>query len=215
MCKRILIAILAGILSANICFAETILSPQSIEDEVIQVEKPAEAYTLMNRIRKDRNTIYNVLNLTPDQICKTREIEQQRFEEITPLVDELLIIRKQIRELSRSGTSKREINSLCRQSDKIEKQIRKICKKYDKCFEELLNKEQKNKYKMVQKLRFDDLEKMKKIDKHGRKPSDLRPFGYGISQPQYLENLNEQRSFKNKIRTLFTKDCSDADGELN
>ena len=64
---------------------------------------------------------------------------------------------------------------------------------------------------MVQKLRFDDLEKMKKIDKYGRKPSDLRPFGYGISQPAYLEDLNEQRSFKNKIKKVFKKDCKDTD----
>ena len=31
---------------------------------------------MLNGIRKDRNTIYNVLNLTPSQICKTREIEK-------------------------------------------------------------------------------------------------------------------------------------------
>lgn len=211
MCKKLILAIFICVLASSVSYSETILSPQSIEDEVIQVEKPAEAYTLMNRIRKDRNTIYNVLNLTPSQICKTREIEQQRFEEITPLVDELLFVRKQIREGTSSGASKKEINALCRQSDKIEKQIRKICNKYDKCFERLLNSEQKSKYKMVQKLRFDDLEKMKKIDKYGRKPSDLRPFGYGISQPAYLEDLNEQRSFKNKIKKVFKKDCKDTD----
>ena len=30
---------------------------------------------------------------------------------------------------------------------------------------------------------------IKKIDKYGKKQSDLRPFGYGISQPAYLENF--------------------------
>ena len=206
MSKKIFFVILLSFLSTGICFSETILSPRTIEDEVIHVEKPVQAYTLMDRIRKDRNTIYNVLNLTPAQICKTREIETARFEEISPLVDELLLVRKQIRDLCTAGSSRREINSLERKYSKIEKKIKKICDKYDKCFEKLLNREQKNKYKMVQKLRFEDLENFKKIDKYGKKQSDLRPFGYGISQPAYLENLSEQRSFKNRCKKFFTKE---------
>ena len=63
MCKKLILAIFICVLASSVSYSETILSPQSIEDEVIQVEKPAEAYTLMNRIRKDRNTIYNVLTL--------------------------------------------------------------------------------------------------------------------------------------------------------
>ena len=50
------------------------------------------------------------------------------------------------------------------------------------------------------------LKKIKKIDQHGRKQSDLRPFGCKISQPAYMEEIKEENSFKNKCKRLFTKD---------
>ena len=189
MIKKVFISVILVFAGINICQAEMIMPSQSIENEVLEVERPSQAYNMMSRIKKDRNTIYNVLNLTPDQICKMTEIEQERYKEIIPVVECLMQKKSEIKQLK----------------DKLESKIKKIGNKYDKQFEKILNKEQKSKYKMIQKLRYEDLKKLKKIDKYGRKESDLRPFGCKISQPAYLEQLNEQRSFKNKCRSFFKK----------
>lgn len=205
MIKKVFISVILVFAGINICQAEMIMPSQSIENEVLEVERPSQAYNMMSRIKKDRNTIYNVLNLTPDQICKMTEIEQERYKEIVPVVECLMQKKSEIKQLKEEGASKSKISAAEREADKLESKVKKIGNKYDKQFEKILNKEQKSKYKMIQKLRYEDLKKLKKIDKYGRKESDLRPFGCKISQPAYLEQLNEQRSFKNKCRSFFKK----------
>ena len=205
MIKKVFISVILVFAGINICQAEMIMPSQSIENEVLEVERPSQAYNMMSRIKKDRNTIYNVLNLTPDQICKMTEIEQERYKEIIPVVECLMQKKSEIKQLKEEGASKSKISAAEREADKLESKVKKIGNKYDKQFEKILNKEQKSKYKMIQKLRYEDLKKLKKIDKYGRKESDLRPFGCKISQPAYLEQLNEQRSFKNKCRSFFKK----------
>ncbi len=204
--KKVLSAIVFILLIQNIVSAEMIMPSQSIENEVLEVERPSQAYNMMFRIKKDRNTIYNVLNLTPSQINKMTEIEHERYKEIVPVVECLMQTKGEIKKLKEQGASKSQIAAACREMEKQEKQIRKISGKYDKQFEKILNHEQKNKYDMIQKLRYEDLKKLKKIDQYGRKDSDLRPFGCKISQPAYMEELEEQRSFKNKCKNLFKKD---------
>lgn len=205
MIKKVFISVILVFAGINICQAEMIMPSQSIENEVLEVERPSQAYNMMSRIKKDRNTIYNVLNLTPEQICKMTEIEQERYKEIVPVVECLMQKKSEIKQLKEEGASKSKISAAEREADKLESKVKKIGNKYDKQFEKILNKEQKSKYKMIQKLRYEDLKKLKKIDKYGRKESDLRTFGCKISQPAYLEQLNEQRSFKNKCRSFFKK----------
>ena len=205
MIKKVFISVILVFAGINICQAEMIMPSQSIENEVLEVELPSQAYNMMSRIKKDRNTIYNVLNLTPDQICKMTEIEQERYKEIVPVVECLMQKKSEIKQLKEEGASKSKISAAEREADKLESKVKKIGNKYDKQFEKILNKEQKSKYKMIQKLRYEDLKKLKKIDKYGRKESDLRPFGCKISQPAYLEQLNKERSFKNKCRSFFKK----------
>lgn len=205
MIKKVLLSMILVFAGINICTAEMIMPSQSIENEVLEVERPSQAYNMMSRIKKDRNTIYNVLNLTPDQICKMTEIEQERYKEIVPVVECLMQKKSEIKQLKEEGASKSKISAAEREADKLESKVKKIGNKYDKQFEKILNKEQKSKYKMIQKLRYEDLKKLKKIDKYGRKESDLRPFGCKISQPAYLEQLNKERSFKNKCRSFFKK----------
>lgn len=205
MIKKVFISVILVFAGINICQAEMIMPSQSIENEVLEVERPSQAYNMMSRIKKDRNTIYNVLNLTPEQICKMTEIEQERYKEIVPVVECLMQKKSEIKQLKEEGASKSKISAAEREADKLESKVKKIGNKYDKQFEKILNKEQKSKYKMIQKLRYEDLKKLKKIDKYGRKESDLRPFGCKISQPAYLEQLNKERSFKNKCRSFFKK----------
>ena len=108
MLKKVLPLCLVAMISSNICFAEMIMPARSIENEVIQVDKPNQAYTMLNQVRKDRNTIYNVLNLTPAQIKQTRIIEKERYNEMTPIVDEFMDYKAQLRKLQANNGSRKE-----------------------------------------------------------------------------------------------------------
>lgn len=204
--KNIVLIISLILFVSNISYAEMILPSKSIENEVVEMERPSQAYNMMFRIKKDRNTIYNVLNLTPSQIDRMTEIEQDRYKEIVPVVEELMQTKSDIKQLKENNCPKAQINAKYKELNKLEKQIKKISSKYDKQFEKILNREQRSKYDMIQKLRYEDLNKIKKIDKYGKRQSDLRPFGCKISQPAYMEELKEQRSFKNRCKRLLNKD---------
>ena len=206
MLKKVLPLCVIAIMTSNVCSAEMIMPARSIENEIIQVEKPNQAYSMLNQIRKDRNTIYNVLNLTPTQIKKTREIEKERYEEMTPIVDEFMGYKAQLRKLQANNGSKKEMNAIKKEMNRLTRQVKKVCDAYDEDFEKLLNKEQKNKYKMVQKLRFEDMKHLKRARRYSTHKSDLRPFGENITQNAYLEDIREERSLKNKIKELFKKD---------
>lgn len=205
MLKKVLPLCLVAMISSNICFAEMIMPARSIENEVIQVDKPNQAYTMLNQVRKDRNTIYNVLNLTPAQIKQTRIIEKERYNEMTPIVDEFMDYKAQLRKLQANNGSRKEMNAVKREMNRLTREVKKVCDAYDKDFEKLLNREQKNKYKMVQKLRFEDMKHLKRARRYSTHKSDLRPFGEDISQNAYLEEIKEERSLKTKFKNLFNK----------
>lgn len=205
MLKKVLPLCLVAMISSNICFAEMIMPARSIENEVIQVDKPNQAYTMLNQVRKDRNTIYNVLNLTPAQIKQTRIIEKERYNEMTPIVDEFMDYKAQLRKLQANNGSRKEMNAVKREMNRLTREVKKVCDAYDKDFEKLLNREQKNKYKMVQKLRFEDMKHLKRARRYSTHKSDLRPFGEDISQNAYLEEVKEERSLKTKFKNLFNK----------
>lgn len=199
MYKKILLLALFVFVSSNICFGE--VTSYNIDDEIIQMNRHDEAYLMLNRVRKDRNTISNVLNLTPAQICKIRQIEEHRMEEITPVVDDFIVKKEELKKLQTNP--KKDIKAVKKEMDRLTKCIRKICKKYDREFEKLLTSEQKSKYKMVQKLRFEEMKKAKKPQRYSSPKSDLRPFGENISQPAYLEKVRNERSFKTKCKRIF------------
>lgn len=205
MLKKVLALCAITIITSNVCSAEMIMPPRSIENEIIQVEKTTQAYSMLNQVRKDRNTIYNVLNLTPCQIRKTREIEKARYEEMTPLVDELLARKSELRKLQANNGSRKDMNAIIKEMDRLTKEVKKVCDNYDEDFEKILNKEQKNKYKMVQKLRFEDMNHLKRARRYSTHRSDLRPFGEDINQNAYLEDVREERSLINKCREIFKR----------
>lgn len=203
MFKKVLLLTFITIISSNICFGE--ITSYNIENEVIKINQSDEDFLLLNKARKDRNTVTNVLNLTPTQICKVKNIEEQRLKEITPVVDDFIVKKEELKKLQTSGATKSEINTVKKEMNCLTKKIKKICKKYDNSFEKLLTPEQRSKYKVVQKLRFEDLRNVKKTQRYSSKKSDLRPFGENISQSAYLEEVRSERSLKNKCKKIFKR----------
>ena len=206
MLKNCLLIVFCVFVSSNICFGEvTDFTSYNIENDIIQINQPNDANLMLNKVRKDRNTIANVLNLTPEQIYKTRQVEKHRMEEITPVVNNFITQKEELKKLYEKNCSKKDITAVKREMDKLSKSIRKICKKYDREFEKLLTSEQKSKYKMVQKLRFEEMKNVKKTQRYSSTKSDLRPFGKNISQSAYLEEVRNERSLKTKCNRILKK----------
>lgn len=206
MLKNCLLIVFCVFVSSNICFGEvTDFTSYNIENDIIQINQPNDANLMLNKVRKDRNTIANVLNLTPEQIYKTRQVEEHRMEEITPVVNNFITQKEELKKLYEKNCSKKDITAVKREMDKLSKSIRKICKKYDREFEKLLTSEQKSKYKMVQKLRFEEMKNVKKTQRYSSTKSDLRPFGKNISQSAYLEEVRNERSLKTKCNRILKK----------
>lgn len=201
MLKKVLLLTFVTFVSSNICFGE--ITSFNIENDVIKINQSNEDFLLLNKARKDRNTIANVLNLTPTQICKVRNVEEQRLKEITPVVNDFIAKKEELKQLQNSGAQKQKINTVKKEMNCLAKKIKKICEKYDKSFEKLLTSEQRSKYKMVQKLRFEEMKNVKKTQRYSSRKSDLRPFGENISQSAYLEEVRNERSLKTKCKKIF------------
>ena len=153
---------------------------------------------LIEKIKLQRDSIYNALNLTPAQIKCKNEIEKKRFEALESELKKFCLVKKKLKR-AEEKCNKLEIANAEKELKPIRKCIRKISSEYDKQFMEILNSEQKAKYRMIRRLKRNDLKKQHKIQKNGQKPSDLKPFGEKISQPAYAEQKHNQTCLWHKM----------------
>lgn len=202
--------ILFGLCMLFVCpvFAE---EPASIESEVITTSVSKNDYTpqLLEKIKLQRNSIYNALNLSPCQLDKNKEIEAKRYAELEPQLTKFCKAKYKIKELTeKKCADKNLIKSANKELDVVKKDIKNLSNKYDKEFKKLLTSEQKAKYNMIRKLKRNDLKKAEKIQQNGGKPSDLRPFGQPISQAAYTEKRKQENCIWNKLKRNKDK-CSE------
>lgn len=179
---------------------------QTSEGTVVKTQQQDYAYSLMDKIRKDRSTIYNALNLRPEQIESTRILEKSRYEELEPLIKEFCIKKKELKTLESTTFTKSQVREIKNEIDCISKQIKKISEQYDRKFEAILDREQSNKYEMIKKLRREDLKRLQRVQEHGAKQSDLRPFGVKISQPTYSKQMHDENCIIEKCKRILRKD---------
>ena len=201
MKKRVLlIAGLCLLMTAPTVFADDSVS---IETEVTSSVANKDDYSsqLVEKIKLQRQTIYNALNLTPCQLKQTEQIEKRRYAAIEPELSKFCILRKKVKTLScEKNCDKNAIKKAEKDLKQVKKNIKNISNKYDKEFKKILTSDQKAKYNMIRKLKRADLKKAEKVCKNGEKPSDLRPFGQPISQAEYSQKLKQQNSLWYKIK---------------
>lgn len=201
MKKRVLlIAGLCLLMTAPTVFAD---EGVSIETEVTSSAANKDDYSsqLVEKIKLQRQTIYNALNLTPCQLKQTEQIEARRYAAIEPELSKFCILRKKVKTLScEKNCDKKAINAAEKDLNQVKKNIKNISNKYDKEFKRILTSDQKAKYNMIRKLKRADLKKAEQLCKRGEKPSDLRPFGQPISQAAYTEEVKKQNSFWYRIK---------------
>lgn len=174
--------------------------PDNTPCEVSIIEENKHDYTsqLLEKIKMQRDSIYNTLNLTPSQIKCKNEIEKKRYEALEPELQKFCVQNRKLK-LAEEKCDKGAINQAEKELKCIKKTIQKISSAYDKEFMAILNSDQKAKYRMIRKLKRTDLKKMQKVQKKGKKPSDLKPFGDKISQPAYMEKRHDETCLWHKM----------------
>ena len=200
MKKSLLLVSLCVFMCCPAVFAE---SEVSVETEITSTAIVKEDYSpqLIQKIRMQRNTIYNALNLTPCQVKQKDEIDVKRYAALEPELQKFCLARKKVKDIECSkNCDKKTLKAAKKELEASKDCIKKISNKYDKELKKILTSDQRSKYNMVRKLKRSDLKKAEEIHKNGQKPSDLRPFGQPISQAEYAEKLKRENSLWYKLK---------------
>lgn len=201
------------LLILGLCVAVSTLSVQAKEPDpentpcevtIIEEQHYDYASQLLQKIKMQRDSIYNTLNLTPNQIKCKNEIEKKRFEALEPELQKFCLYNKKLK-LAEAKCDKAAIAEAEKELKCVRKSIQKISSAYDEEFMKILNSDQKAKYRMIRKLKRSDLKKLRKIQKDGRKPSDVKPFGEKISQPAYAEQRHNETCLWHKMINKIKK----------
>ena len=190
-----IITIMFGLLSVNIGFAKQIAvtDNETISSVVIKEDYSPQ---LIEKIKVERNSIYNALNLTPEQINKKTILEEKRYNELQPKLKQYCIAKKNINSKIKQTDNQIYKNNQ-RELDTIKNDIKKISSKYDREFKKILTSEQKSKYNMIVKLRRAELKTLGQKQRAGA----LRPFGVPITQAEYTQKQKEKFHLKNLFRS--------------
>ena len=188
MNKALFMVGLSVVLCLNPAFAQEALKNDTISSAI---EKEDYSPQLIEKIKTERNSIYNALNLTSEQIKKKDALEEKRYQELQPKLKEFCINRKNLKDLE---TKKADTNAIKIAQNKLnstKNEIKKISSKYDREFKKILTLEQKSKYNMVIKLKRADIKELE----HKQKEIALRPFGVPITQAEYTKQQKEKHKF--------------------
>ena len=182
------------------------LEPENTPCEITIIEEQQYDYApqLMEKIKMQRDSIYNTLNLTPSQIKCVSEIEKKRYEALEPELQKFCLYNKKLR-IAEAKCDKAAIAAAEKDLKCVRKSIQHLSSEYDEQFMKILNSDQKAKYRMIRKLKRSDLRKMQSIQKHGKKPSDVKPFGEKISQPAYMEQRHNETCLWHKMINKIKK----------
>jgi len=193
MKRAILLVVLGVIIFCPASFAE---DEVSIETEIANTAIVQGDFSsqLVDKIKAERNTIYNALNLTSEQLQKKDCIEKKRYEALEPELKKLCLSRKNLKDLETTKSADiSKIRAAQKEVNAARKEIKSISNKYDKEFKKILTSEQKSKYNMIRKLKRADL---KKLEQKNSKTPDLRPFGVPISQSEYSAQKKHHKRCK-------------------
>lgn len=107
---------------------------------------------LIQRVKSQRNTLYNVLNLSEKQQELKDEIEHKKSSEIAPVYEKFNNEKQKLRYLAQTSYDSKEFKKQKKVTKKAWKKVKKIRKKYDKEIMKILCHSQKVKYKEITKL---------------------------------------------------------------
>ena len=147
--KQLILTLLITItFSALTTFADECCNAQSEYD----YSRDYRCSQLIQRVKSQRNTLYNVLNLSEKQQELKDEIEHKKSSEIAPVYEKFNNEKQKLRYLAQTSYDSKEFKKQKKVTKKAWKKVKKIRKKYDKEIMKILCHSQKVKYKEITKL---------------------------------------------------------------
>lgn len=186
---------LCTVLCINPVFAQdnTTLDNSTISSAIVKEDYSPQ---LIEKIKVERNAIYNALNLTPEQIKKKNDLDEKRYKELQPKLKQFCVERRALKDLESKKADAKTIKTAQDKLDSTKNDIKKISSKYDKEFKKILTSEQKSKYNTIIKLTRADLKELEQRQKE----MALKPFGVPVTQAQYTQQQKENHSLKNLFK---------------
>lgn len=171
--KKVLILFLVILLTSSATFAAGFHFNRKQYD----FETEYRCSQLIQKIRAQKNTLYNVLGLSAEQRALKDEIEHRRKEEMKPYTDSFQCERKHLLELAKTSYNTPEFKKQQKITKKAWKDMHRIFKKYDKEFYKILCSTQKTKYREIVKLTKRDIKYCRLNRKACPKDPYMNTFG--------------------------------------
>ena len=181
---------MCAVLCFNPAFAQDLKEKDAISSVVVKEDYSPQ---LIEKIKTERNSIYNALNLTPEQINQKNDLEGKRYQELQPKLRQFCLERKKLKDIQAQKSDENTVKMAQNNLNKTKSEIKKISSKYDRDFKKILTSEQKSKYNMIVKLKRADIRELE----HKQKETALRPFGVPVTQAEYAQKQKEKHSLKN------------------
>lgn len=109
--------------------------------------------SLLVRLKNNRTSIYETLNLTQEQIIEIDKIDAKFYADIQPGLNDISLDINRIQTLAESDDCTLEKVKAVKKDFKLhEKRVSYIKKEYDKKFNKVLTNEQKSAYKTAKKV---------------------------------------------------------------
>lgn len=131
----------------------------------------------INKIKRERATVYNALDLTDEQIQKQEEIVKQNAPIYEEKLEQLAKENKRLYTLKKANASNNEIAAQKKVVKKIKKDVQNLVEKENKAYKKCLTREQRSKYAMLKKLEIDDYKKLEHQKDLYKSNPKMRPFG--------------------------------------
>lgn len=163
-----------------------IIAIQSVQAETIFPEarkvdcgchKQTKCLDLMTSMYNSRAALYNVLNLTDDQIKCKDSIDKNRYQELSVEFQKYEQERFVLANMCKNNASKSALNQQEKVVKDIEKCMKQINTKYDKEFKRVLNSHQKSKLNTIRKMERKELKYCQNNKAFYKQDPNLKPFG--------------------------------------
>lgn len=168
-----------------------LLNGLSVNAEVVQTpscgcQNQTKCLDLITSMYNERATLYNVLNLSNDQLKCKDVIDKKRYEELGTKFRQYEQEKYVLAKLCEHNASRDAIKKQQNVVKNLECEMKCIAKKYDKEFKSILNNEQKAKYNSVRKMERKEIKYCQKNKAFYKRDPNLRPFG----QKMYYSEQN-------------------------
>ncbi len=105
---------------------------------------------LMDLLKEHRSSIYERLDLTPEQAAQIGEMDEKLYAELEPEMKKLSVMVKRIEDIANSeNCTKEAVLAVKKEFKGVEKGMVSIKKQYVKDFKKVLTAEQKSQYRVV------------------------------------------------------------------